>query len=229
MKKLFLLPLFIAGAMTFAHAQVQTSGSGAPSTSGMSRDNGPVMSFSELEHNFGTIKQGEVVTYEFRFKNSGKEPLIINNATGSCGCTVPDWPKEPIRPGGEGVIKVTFNSSGKMGMQDKTVTITYDTDKTIVLHMKGTVEAPNNTNPTGSGTASPAATTSGTGTSTQTSTTTTKDGSSSSTSGSSSTTKGAKDTKPKTAGKKPTTPATSTAKPAETTKPAGTSTSGGNH
>lgn len=134
MKKLLLLPVF---ALTVLVANAQ-----APTTSGVERQNGPVMKFDELEFNFGTIKQGESVTHEFRFKNSGKEPLLINNAVGSCGCTVPDYPKEPIKPNSSGVIKVTFNSAGKSGPQDKTVTITYDTDKTIVLHMKGTVEVP---------------------------------------------------------------------------------------
>lgn len=134
MKKLLLLPVF---ALTVLVANAQ-----APTTSGVERQNGPVMKFDEMEFNFGTIKQGESVTHEFRFKNTGKEPLLINNAVGSCGCTVPDYPKEPIKPNTSGVIKVTFNSAGKSGPQDKTVTITYDTDKTIVLHMKGTVEVP---------------------------------------------------------------------------------------
>lgn len=134
MKKLLLLPILALSVLT-ASAQ-------APTTSGPARPNGPVMTFDVLEHNFGTIKQGESVTYEFKFKNSGKEPLIINTAVGSCGCTVPEYPKEPIKPNGSGVIKVTFNSTGKSGPQDKTVTLTYDTDKTIILHMKGTVEVP---------------------------------------------------------------------------------------
>jgi hypothetical protein len=134
MKKLLLLPLFFVAAMTTSKAQ-------APVTSGMETKNGPVMTFEVLEYNFGTIKQGESATYEFKFKNTGREPLIINEAHGSCGCTVPDYPKEPIKPNGQGTIKVTFNSTGKMGVQDKTVTVTYDTDKTVILHMKGTVEA----------------------------------------------------------------------------------------
>ena len=134
MKKLLLLPLLAMSVLT-AKAQ-------APTTSGVERPNGPVMKFEELDYNFGTIKQGESVTHIFKFSNDGKEPLIINTAVGSCGCTVPEYPKEPIRPNGNGEIKVTFNSTGKSGPQDKTVTITYDTDKTIVLHMRGTVEVP---------------------------------------------------------------------------------------
>lgn len=105
------------------------------------KNSGPVMTFDKLEYSFGTIKQGDVVTYDFMFKNTGKEPLVINNAEGSCGCVVANWPKEPIKPGGDNKIKVTFNSAGKLYKQDKTVTITYDTDKTIVLHMKGNVVA----------------------------------------------------------------------------------------
>lgn len=130
MKKLLLLPIFALSVLTAS----------AQASSGPARPNGPVMQFDELEFNFGTIKQGESVTHEFKFKNSGKEPLIINTAVGSCGCTVPEYPKEPIKPNGSSVIKVTFNSTGKSGPQDKLVTITYDTDKQVVLHMKGTVD-----------------------------------------------------------------------------------------
>ena len=99
--------------------------------------------FNEEEFNFGTIKQGDVATHEFTFINSGKEPLIITSAQGSCGCTVPTWPKEPIAKGEKGTIKVTFNSAGKMGMQDKTVTIQSNAKTNPkVIHMKGNVEAP---------------------------------------------------------------------------------------
>ena len=99
--------------------------------------------FEALEFNYGSIKQGEVVNHEFKFVNSGKEPLIISNASGSCGCTVPDWPKEPIMPGKSGVIKVTFNSAGKSGSQDKTVTINSNAKTSpLVLHIKGNVEMP---------------------------------------------------------------------------------------
>lgn len=105
--------------------------------------NAAEMTFEVLEYNFGTIKQGESVTREFSFTNTGKEDLIISNAQGSCGCTVPVWPKEPVKKGAKNEIKVTFNSAGKMGMQDKTVTITSNAKNSPqVLHLKGTVEAP---------------------------------------------------------------------------------------
>lgn len=100
------------------------------------------MVFEAEEFNFGTIKQGESVTHEFSFTNAGKDDLIITNAQGSCGCTVPQYPKEAIKKGAKGTIKVTFNSAGKMGMQDKTVTITSNAKNSPrILHLKGTVEA----------------------------------------------------------------------------------------
>ena len=99
--------------------------------------------FEKDEYNYGTIKQGDKVEYDFTFVNSGKEPLVITDAHGSCGCTVPTWPKEPIKKGEKGTIHVTFNSSGKMGMQDKTITLNSNAKSNPkVLHIKGTVEAP---------------------------------------------------------------------------------------
>lgn len=105
--------------------------------------NAPEFKFEEEEYNFGTIKQGESMTHLFSFTNVGKEPLIISSASGSCGCTVPEWPKEPVKKGDKATIKVTFNSAGKMGMQDKTVTIQSNAKTNPkVIHIKGNVEAP---------------------------------------------------------------------------------------
>jgi len=87
----------------------------------------PSMEFAEELHDFGDIKEGDVVEHTFMFKNTGAAPLIISNASASCGCTVPDWPKEPIAVGDEGEIKVRFNSKGKPGLQNKTVTVTANT------------------------------------------------------------------------------------------------------
>lgn len=99
-----------------------------PATAGSnSRDLVPVFAFQDSVHDFGKIIDGEVVTYAFRFKNTGKGDLIIRSASGSCGCTVPEFPKDPIKPGGSGIITVTFNSEGRVGMQNKTVTIISNT------------------------------------------------------------------------------------------------------
>ncbi len=86
------------------------------------------ISFTKNEHNFGTITQGEKVKTKFTFTNSGTENLVITNATGSCGCTVPEYPKEPIAPGKTGEILVEFNSEGKEGEQAKTVTVEANTE-----------------------------------------------------------------------------------------------------
>lgn len=80
--------------------------------------------FSKYEHNFGVITEGEQVETTFTFKNEGKGNLIISEARGDCGCTVPSYPKEPIGPGKEGKITVSFNSSGKVGENTKRVTVT---------------------------------------------------------------------------------------------------------
>ena len=87
----------------------------------------PVFAFDGIEHDFGTINEGDVVEHTFKFTNNGESPLIIQNATGSCGCTVPTWSKEPVPVGGEGVITAKFNSKGKPNVQNKTVTITANT------------------------------------------------------------------------------------------------------
>jgi hypothetical protein len=87
----------------------------------------PVMQFETKAHDFGKINAGDKVSYDFKFTNTGTGDLVIANAVGSCGCTVPEYPKEPVAPGKSGVMKVTFNSAGKSGMQQKTVTITTNT------------------------------------------------------------------------------------------------------
>ena len=78
----------------------------------------PVASFEKLEHDFGTIREGEKVTYTYKFKNTGEAPLIIQGAQPSCGCTAPDWSKEPIPVGGTGFVKAEFDSQGKPGIQN---------------------------------------------------------------------------------------------------------------
>ena len=83
----------------------------------------PAMVFEELAHDFGKISQGEKVSYSFKFKNTGGSDLVISSAQGSCGCTVPHYPKDPIAPGQEAAVDVVFDSDGKEGNIKKTVTI----------------------------------------------------------------------------------------------------------
>jgi hypothetical protein len=108
---------------------------------------GPLTSikFDKEEYDWGKVMDGEKVTHVFKFKNTGNEPLIISNAKGSCGCTVPEWPKEAIAPGKSGEIKVVFDSKGKgaVGGKDDTkrVTITANTDPAdTYLNIKGKVD-----------------------------------------------------------------------------------------
>ena len=88
----------------------------------------PAFTFEKEEHDFGILIDGEKVSYSFRFTNSGDAPLIISNAKGSCGCTVPNYPKEPIAPGSTASIDVTFDSKGRTGKQSKAVTLTANTN-----------------------------------------------------------------------------------------------------
>ncbi|MEO6901519.1 MAG: DUF1573 domain-containing protein [Bacteroidia bacterium] len=83
----------------------------------------PTIEFTEEKHDFGDIIAGEKVSYAFSFKNTGSVNLLINSAQGSCGCTVPSFPKDPIKPGEKGLIDVVFNSEGKSGMVEKTITL----------------------------------------------------------------------------------------------------------
>lgn len=97
--------------------------SNSESADGRTNEDLPELKFDEETFDFGPITQGEKVSHAFTFKNTGNKNLIISGASGSCGCTVPEWPKEPIKPGEGGKINVVFNSEGKSGMQEKTVTI----------------------------------------------------------------------------------------------------------
>ncbi len=99
-----------------------------------------VMEFAETEFDFGTVQDGEKVSHVYKFKNTGKEPLVLSDAKGSCGCTVPKWPRDPIPPGGSGEIVVEFNTQGKAGNRNQKVTITANTNPPqTFLTLKGIV------------------------------------------------------------------------------------------
>jgi len=115
------------------------TGSTASNDAGSTADRA-VLKFEKETHDFGKIKAGDIVNYEFKFTNTGSSPLIITNAVASCGCTTPIWPKDPIKPGESGSIKVTFNSKGKMGLQDKQIQVTANTNPpTNIVHLIGEV------------------------------------------------------------------------------------------
>jgi hypothetical protein len=96
------------------------------------------MDFTDTMHNFGALKEGDIVTYDFEFKNNGK---LISSATGSCGCTAPDYPHKPIEPGEVANITVKFNSDGKQYHQEKSVSIATNSRRGIhMLYIKADVE-----------------------------------------------------------------------------------------
>ena len=101
----------------------------------------PVIQFDKNNHDFGEIQEGDVAETEFMFTNVGKSDLIISDASGSCGCTVPDYPKNiPIKPGESGKIKVKFDSNNRPGMQRKAVTLITNTLKgKQILNIKSIV------------------------------------------------------------------------------------------
>ena len=100
----------------------------------------PIVEILESEYDFGEIKQGEKVTHDYKIKNIGNSDLLISSAKGSCGCTVPEWPKEPIKPGEEASIKVTFDSKGKEGKQSKRVTLMTNAIPNVkILTIKGNI------------------------------------------------------------------------------------------
>ncbi len=102
----------------------------------------PVIQFEKVEHDFGTISEGQKVSYTYKFTNNGQAPLIIQSAQPSCGCTAPDWSKEPIPVGGTGFVKAEFDSNGKPGIQNKTITVTANTwPKQTTLRFKAMVNA----------------------------------------------------------------------------------------
>jgi hypothetical protein len=102
-----------------------------------------LIEFEETVHDFGRIIQGEKVTYAFKFKNTGDGNLIISDVSSSCGCTVPCFTKEPVKPGETGLLSVTFESENRRGFQNKTVTVVSNTQpNTTVIQIKAQIVEP---------------------------------------------------------------------------------------
>jgi len=102
----------------------------------------PVAEFDTTSHDFGTVKEGEKVTFTYKIKNTGEVPLIIQSANPSCGCTVPTWTKDPIPVGGSGFVTAEFDTNGKSGMNNKTITVVSNAwPKTQTLTFKANVIA----------------------------------------------------------------------------------------
>ncbi len=102
---------------------------------------GAMLALENDAFDFGEIKEGEKITHEFKFTNTGGSPLIISNVQASCGCTTPDYSKNPIAPGEAGMVKVVFNSAGQLGKQHKVITVTSNASSpNTLLHLRGEVK-----------------------------------------------------------------------------------------
>ncbi len=102
--------------------------------------NAAKIAFKEETYDFKEVPEGPQVTHEFKFSNTGKEPLILTNVRASCGCTTPSWPKEPVLPGKDAVILVTYNTQGRPGVFNKSVTINSNSDTPDkIIYIKGEV------------------------------------------------------------------------------------------
>ena len=138
-KTAMLLAAFVFG-VTLLNAQT-TSSPAAPTATVQANPNAPEAEFEKEVIDYGTIEYNSNGEREFKFKNTGKEPLIISNCQASCGCTTPACPKEPIGPGSSGVIKVKYDSN-RVGVFTKTVTVTSNAKTpSVTLMIKGTIEA----------------------------------------------------------------------------------------
>lgn len=131
---LIILVLFASASALFAQAQQQP-------VKVEENTNAPEITFDKLVHDYGTLAFGGDGVSTFKFTNTGKEPLILQQPQSSCGCTVPTWPKEPVLPGQSNEIQVTYNTK-KAGPINKTVTIRSNAkNNTVVLRITGKVEA----------------------------------------------------------------------------------------
>jgi hypothetical protein len=127
MKNLFLISVLLLAVAFKSYAQPQVA------------DTTLVMQFESLVHDYGTIAKGSDGTCEFKFTNGGKTPLLLQNVSASCGCTVPEWTREPVQPGKSGSIKVRYNTAIVSGFT-KTVTVVSNAKNSpVILTIKGVV------------------------------------------------------------------------------------------
>jgi len=159
MKKVFLTLLCLSAGVVAVNAQANnpvppTSASGAvpapnpqvvqqqpPAAAPAPDPDAGEFKFKEETHDYGEVPEGPLAETDFEFKNVGKKPILITEAHGSCGCTVPSWPHEPILPGKKGVIHVAYTTQGRQGMIMKEVTINSNAKQSpMVLHIRGTVK-----------------------------------------------------------------------------------------
>jgi hypothetical protein len=134
MKKIFASVLFVIATCTMSCSQT-------PATGDEQKAFGPTIEFKDTEHDFGTIQQGAEGSYSFVFTNTGTDPLILSNVRSSCGCTIPEWPHEPINAGQSSTILVRYDTK-RIGTFNKSISVFSNAGEApIVLRIQGTVEA----------------------------------------------------------------------------------------
>lgn len=144
MKKLIITAFVAISGVLVAQAQTAPAATATPATE---NKNQAEIVFDKETHDFGIIPQNVPASYTFTFKNTGKEPLIVTNAAASCGCTTPEWTKEPIMPGKKGFVKATYNAA-TVGVFNKAVTVMSNAKKSqITLYIKGDVKVANEVTP----------------------------------------------------------------------------------
>lgn len=140
---LLLASLALVGCNNDKDGQLSTDLVTSPKSATQTSDKQAVIEFEKEEHDFGTLLQGEVVSYSFHFTNTGNVPLIISQVTSSCGCTVANYSHDPIAPGKSGVIQATYNSAGHHGFQSRFLTVMSNTiPAKHTLRIKGKVLTP---------------------------------------------------------------------------------------
>jgi hypothetical protein len=133
MKKIIASVLFVMATFIMGCSQTASSGD-------ESKAFGPTIEFKDTEHDFGTIQQGGDGAYSFIFTNTGTDPLILSNVRSSCGCTIPEWPREPINAGQSASILVKYDTK-RIGAFNKTISVYSNAgEEPIVLHISGTIE-----------------------------------------------------------------------------------------
>jgi len=150
MKTLRLLPLFLIISILSLNSQTQKQGGQKANTAGKpaekaatTKKDGPVITFEKDEYDFGKIEKGNIAKYQFKFRNTGNQALVIVNVRPSCGCTTPSWSKEPVAPGATGYIEAAYNSNSGHGTFTKSITVTTNIpDQSKVLYIKGEVITP---------------------------------------------------------------------------------------
>jgi hypothetical protein len=132
MKKVYLLFAFAAFLFTISCSQSGKTAGDA---------NGAMIEFETTQHNFGTIPEGGNGTFDFVFTSRGKEPLILKNVRPTCGCTISEWPKEPIKTGEKGIIKIKYNTKITGSFTKSIDVYSNATEEPVLLVIKGKVEA----------------------------------------------------------------------------------------